>query len=288
MIISTTCGRFKRLHMEILKQKNKNSTNPKPPLKWAGGKRWLVPHLLPVWQRNNNRRLVEPFSGGLAVTLGLMPEQALLNDFNEHLVNFFNQVKSGFIIDFPMENDKELYYQYRDKFNKLLKEGKQHTGEAAGLFYYLNRTGFNGLCRFNRKGFFNVPFGSYKKINYRREFSSYEQLFKSWSFQSGDFEVVKLEKEDFVYADPPYDVEFTQYSEKTFNWEDQKRLGKWLAGHKGPVVLSNQATERVVELYKNLNFKLYYLNGPRRISCTGERTPAKEVLAVKGIDGDIL
>jgi len=266
---------------------NTNSENAvilKPPLKWAGGKRWLVPHLQPIWERNNNRRLVEPFCGGLAVTLGLMPAQALLNDFNQHLVNFFNQVKSGLTIDFPMENDKELYYSYRDKFNELLKEGKRHSAEAAGLFYYLNRTGFNGLCRFNQKGFFNVPFGRYKKITYRREFSPYAEPFRNWSFQSQDFEEIRVEQGDFIYADPPYDVDFTQYSEKTFHWEDQERLGRWLAGHKGPVVLSNQATERVVELYENLNFKLYYLNGPRRISCTGERTPAKEILAVKGID----
>lgn len=257
--------------------------NLKPPLKWAGGKRWLVPHLQPLWEANSARRLVEPFCGGLAVSLGLMPAQALLNDINLHLINLFRQIKLGLSIEIALENNKELYYIHRAKFNRLLREGKQHSAEAAELFYYLNRTGYNGLCRFNRKGFFNVPFGRYKKINYLRDFNPYAEVFENWSFQSEDFEELNIERDDFIYADPPYDVEFTQYFEKVFCWEDQVRLGKWLSSHRGPVVLSNQATERIVKLYRSLDFKLRFLDGPRRISCTGERTPAKEVLAFKNL-----
>src|SRR5215471_5425434 len=66
-----------------------------PPLKWAGGKRWQVPHLRPFWEPHTHRRLVEPFAGGLAVTLGLMPGAALLNDTNEHLVNFYRWLQAG-------------------------------------------------------------------------------------------------------------------------------------------------------------------------------------------------
>ncbi len=255
----------------------------KPPLKWAGGKRWLVPHLQPLWEENHTRRLVEPFCGGLAVSLGLMPSQALLNDLNPHLINFFINIKQGLTIGMPLENSKDLYYSCRNKFNNLLLEGKQQSAEAAELFYYLNRTGYNGLCRFNRKGLFNVPFGRYKKINYLRDFKLYAEVFEHWSFMSADFEEIGIEKGDFIYADPPYDVEFTQYSGNTFTWDDQVRLGKWLSSHRGPVVLSNQATERIIKLYSGLGFKLHYLEGPRRISCTGERTPAKEVLAVRGL-----
>ncbi len=257
--------------------------NLKPPLKWAGGKRWLVPHLLPLWKEHRARRLVEPFCGGLAVSLGLLPARALLNDINPHLINLFIQIKLGLSFQIALENDKELYYIYRNKFNGLIKEGKHLSAESAELFYYLNRTGYNGLCRFNKKGFFNVPFGSYKKINYRRDFKHYALLFENWIFQSRDFEELNINKDDFIYADPPYDVDFTQYSEKDFCWEDQVRLGVWLSRHSGPVLLSNQATERVISLYQNLGFKLFYLDAPRRISCTGERSPAKEVLAVKGL-----
>ena len=90
-----------------------------------------------------------------------------------------------------------------------------------------------------------------------------------------------IEPDDFVYADPPYDVEFTTYSPGGFTWEDQERTAEWLAKHKGPVLLSNQATKRIVKLYKKLGFHLRYLKAPRRISCTGDRTAAKEVLALK-------
>ncbi len=87
--------------------------------------------------------------------------------------------------------------------------------------------------------------------------------------------------DDFIYADPPYHVEFTTYSPGGFTWDDQQRTAKWLAKPKGPVLLSNQATKRIVKLYKKLGFQLRYLKAPRRISCTGDRTAAKEVLALK-------
>src|SRR5690554_6894405 len=138
----------------------------KPPLKWAGGKRWLVPHLKPLWKGQEARRLVEPFCGGLAVCLGLRPEKALLNDINPHLINFYKRLKVGLVTSIRMENDRSLYYTYRDRFNQLIHEGRAHSKEGAELFYYLNRTGYNGLCRFNKQGLFNVPYGRYNRINY--------------------------------------------------------------------------------------------------------------------------
>ena len=250
-----------------------------PPLKWAGGKRWLVPHLAQLWAPHSQTRLVEPFCGGLAVTLGLSPKKALLNDINPHLLNFYRQLKSGLTVDIQTENDSELFYQHREKFNELIKSEQHETPEAAQLFYYLNRTGFNGLCRFNKSGLYNVPFGRYKTINYKADFLEYKPLFAKWTFQCGDFEKLKTKPTDFIYADPPYDVEFTQYSAGGFNWEDQVRLAHWLKKHPGPIALSNQLTPRIEELYSDLGYTLTTLDAPRRISCTGDRTPAKEVLA---------
>ena len=255
----------------------------RPPLKWAGGKRWLVRYLKPLWEPYLHHRLVEPLCGGLAVTLGLMPVKALLNDINVHLINFFHWVRKGLYIEIPMDNDEIFYYACRDRFNKLIKEGKEKTKEAAELFYYLNRTGYNGLCRFNQKGEFNVPFGRYDTINYVRDYRPYREAFQQWEFNCVDFEQLVLSKDDFIYADPPYDVEFTHYSKNGFGWDDQVRLANWLACHQGPVVLSNQATERIVELYRTHGFKLLFLDAPRMISCTGDRTPAREVLALKGL-----
>ena len=81
----------------------------RPPLKWAGGKRWLVPHLRSLWEPYQSRRLVEPLCGGLAVTLGLRPGRALLNDINFHLINFFRWLQKGLYISLPMENDRSSF-----------------------------------------------------------------------------------------------------------------------------------------------------------------------------------
>ena len=257
--------------------------NLNPPLKWAGGKRWLLPQLRDLWQPYRDRRLVEPFVGGMAVALGLQPQKALLNDTNEHLINFYQWLQSGLTIDRDLANDRDLYYRYREEFNQLVDLGRSLSRDSAELFYYLNRTGFNGLCRFNRRNHFNVPFGRYKTINYRRDFLDYRPLLAEWNLQPGDFADVTRETGDFVYADPPYDVEFTAYSAGGFDWSEQVRLAEWLAEHDGPVVASNQATERICHLYRDLGFAVAKLPAPRRISCNGDRTPALEMLATKGL-----
>jgi DNA adenine methylase len=211
----------------------------------------------------------------------LQPRTALLNDVNPHLINFYRQVQNGLQMRLPMRNDEELFYRHRERFNQLIRKGEAHTEEGAQLFYYLNRTCFNGLCRFNKGGDFNVPFGTYKAINYATDFLQYAVVFRQWTFSNRDVEALEFEPGDFIYADPPYDVEFTTYSAGGFSWDDQVRTARLLAGHRGPVVISNQATKRIIELYESLGFELTFLDGPRRISCTGDRTAAREVLAIK-------
>jgi DNA adenine methylase len=254
-----------------------------PPLKWAGGKRWQLPYLRELWLAHSHRRLVEPFCGGLAVTLGLAPDRARLNDINPHLVNFYRWARRGLAIDLPLRNDSETFYAYRARFNGMLARGEHGKREAAALFYYLNRTGYNGLCRFNASGQFNVPFGRYARIRYQSEFSAFGAAARGWTFSSRDFERLRLHDDDFVYADPPYDVPFTKYAAGGFGWEDQVRAARWLARHPGPVVLTNQATERIIALYTALGFDLVVLAAPRRISCTGDRRAAAEVLASRGL-----
>jgi DNA adenine methylase len=269
---------------EPIQKRVEEKTTLTPPLKWAGGKRWLVPTLLKIWEPFSNRRLVEPFCGGLGVALGLRPTNALLNDFNPHLINFYKQLQQGLEITLELKNDVTAFGENRDRFNELIRTGNFQTPEAAQLFYYLNRTCFNGLCRFNRSGEFNVPFGRYKTINYVKEFYSYRSVLKEWTFTQGDFEKIPVEPDDFIYADPPYDVDFTSYSAGGFSWEAQVRAAEWLSRHNGPVVLSNQATERIIKLYGDLGFHLEYFDAPRRISCTGDRSAAREVLATKGLE----
>src|SRR5438477_12482561 len=176
----------------------------------------MVPHLEPLWREYAERRYVEPFCCGLAVALGLEPERALLSDLNPHLINFYEQLGRGLSLKIEARYDAKLFYAHRERFNQLIKRGRAQNAEAAQLFYYLNRTCFNGLCRFNQRGEFNVPFGRYKQIGYATDFESYQDLFASWKFESRDFETIALKPDDVIYADPPYDGEFTHYSKGGF------------------------------------------------------------------------
>ena len=96
----------------------------RPPLKWAGGKRWLLPELRTYWRKHSHRRLVEPLAGGLAVALGLRPGEALLNDLNPHNINFYQWLARGLQVDVEMQNDAETYYRHRTRFNQLIAEGE--------------------------------------------------------------------------------------------------------------------------------------------------------------------
>jgi DNA adenine methylase len=257
-----------------------------PPLKWAGGKRWLVPRLMELFSGHRARRLVEPFAGGIAVTLGLLPRRALLNDVNPHLISFYRWLQRGLDLratGVALENDRAVYAHNRMRFNELIRNGEGETAEAAALFYYLNRTGYNGLCRFNVRGFFNVPFGRYKQIAYGKNFAPFRATLADYDFTQDDFEAISIARADFIYADPPYDVEFTSYSAGGFTWSDQRRLAKMLAAHPGPVVASNQATPRILRLYRGLGFDVEILDAPRRISCDGNRDDAREMLATRNV-----
>ncbi len=255
----------------------------KPPLKWAGGKRWLLPHVAPIWRKHAHRRYVEPFCGGLAMALGLAPKRALLNDVNPHLINFYRQVQRGLVMSLDARYEETLFYSHRARFNRLVNNGGATSSEAARLFYYLNRTCYNGLCRFNQSGEFNVPFGKYRTVNYATTFQPYRTVFRHWKFTNNDLEKLDWCDDDFVYADPPYDVEFTTYSAGGFSWDDQFRTARWLAKHRGPVLLSNQATPRIVRLYRQLGFRLKFFYAPRRISSNGDRAPVREVLASRNL-----
>ncbi|MEB3205936.1 MAG: Dam family site-specific DNA-(adenine-N6)-methyltransferase [Vampirovibrionales bacterium] len=275
------------------------STILTPPLKWAGGKRWLVSH---VQARLNalgihltgpdGKRLIEPFCGGLAMALGLQPQRAWLNDVNPHLINFYRHVQSGLVIDNhidePLQNDRLFFDAARQRFNALIDQGDYQTPEAAVWFYYLNRTGYNGLCRFNQTGHYNVPFGRYSKITYARDFLHYRDRLRQWQLSCGSYrhmmaqqEHAIISKEDVVYADPPYDAAFVNYSAGGFSWQDQEQLAQWLAQLPGTVMASNQATPRIQALYQDLGFEIELLEAPRRIACNGNRDKAQEILAIR-------
>ena len=129
-----------------------------------------------------------------------------------------------------------------------------------------------------------MPFGRYAQINYTRDFTPYRAVLADWTFTSTDVEAVPLEPTDFVYADPPYDVEFTQYARDGFTWADQERTAAWLAQHPGPVVLVNQATARVEELFRRLGYEVQFLQARRSISCKGDRRePVREIMGTRNV-----
>lgn len=260
-----------------------------PPLKWAGGKRWLVPELQRLWAGHEERRLVEPFAGGLSVALGLLPKTALLNDINAHLINFYRHLKTGLVLDINGGTSQQTYYRHRNAFNELIRSGRaigdgDGGKRAAMLFYYLNRHCYNGLCRFNKSGEFNTPWGKYAKPKFQKDLREYSDVLRRWEFTAEDFAKIGYRPDDFIYADPPYDDAYTGYSKDGFGFEDQKRLAELLADHPGPVVLSNHATDDMIRLYKGLGFDVTRRrDAPRMIHCFGDRTPAQEVLAVRNL-----
>ena len=188
----------------------------------------------PALGQHTARRVVEPFCGGLAVTMGLLPKRALLNDINPHVINFYRWLKRGLTTSLVMKNEERLYYQHRDRFNELLREGEGDSAEAAALFYYLNRTGYNGLCRFNRKAASTFPSAAIPESRTRVTSPPIGNCLRTGT-SSNRFRSHPLKPDDLVYADPPYDVEFRQYSKDGFSWEDQVRAAQWLARHPGPV-----------------------------------------------------
>jgi len=258
------------------------------PLKWAGGKRWIVPTLSDLYANYRTHRFVEPFCGGLSATLGVQPYAALAADTLVPLINFWQQLQRGLEIP-AWPNTKDDFLRLRARFNEI---SKQPTVEAAALFYYLNRTGFNGLCRFNSKGGFNVPHGGGETgTNKLTPLADYRDTLAAVEFACADYKttLARCSADDFIYADPPYDTEFTAYSPGGFSWADQVRLARLLADAPCPVVVSNQATDRIVRLYTDLGFSVSFRDVRRSIrshTVEGGKTPArqaKEIVATKSV-----
>jgi len=262
----------------------------RPFLKWAGGKFKLLDRLDPHLK---GKRLIEPFVGAGAVFLNLPFEKYIVGDINADLINLFEclkKEKEGFIEycrDFCCadNNNRERYSELREKFNSGVTGRKR-----AAIFIYLNRHGFNGLCRYNKSGGFNVPFGQYKKTYFpEKEMRSFIARAKGVKFVCSDFVSLmeKAKQNDVVYCDPPYvplstSSMFTDYATGGFNHEQQTKLAmkaKELAAKGIKVVISNHDCEITRELYKGAKIESFAVQ--RFISRDGDnRVPVKELLAV--------
>lgn len=266
----------------------------KPFLKWAGNKYQIIRSILAVLETvPASARLVEPFVGSGAVFLNTDFRQNLLGDNNSDLINLYQtlQREGDAFIDYcrtffvPENNTADQFYAFRTLFNQTTDKHLR-----AALFLYLNRHCFNGLCRYNSQGEFNVPFGRYKKPYFPQgEMAAFLQKAPQAVFLHDSFEILMqmVCPGDVVYCDPPYvplsrTAQFTSYSAGGFSLDQQERLARLAvdAAQRGAYVLiSNHNTPLTQSLYQGAT--IYELSVQRFISCNGaNRGKAKELLAL--------
>lgn len=236
------------------------------PIRWVGGKRQFLPVLQRLYEPFAGRRLVEPFAGSGTVTFGLKPQESLINDANPVLANFHQRVADGLEYNLPYKANAVDFKAARERYNELLRAGQTGTVEAAKLFYYLNQTAHGGLYRVNRSGEFNVPFQADRAGKPIRSLDAYRAQYEDVNVQSGDFEDVKVRLNDFIYSDPPYDSEFSAYQKGGFGWDEQVRHAGWLAKQSVPIVTQNEATPRILEMYRDKGFDVWTIPARRSIS----------------------
>lgn len=266
-----------------------------PFLKWAGGKRQLLPTIRQYIPQKYNT-YYEPFIGAGAVLFDIQPSIGVINDSNTELINCYEVIRDSIeelILDLRQhKNEKEYYYAIRDldrdpNFKNL------NPVQRASRIIYLNKTCFNGLFRVNSAGQFNVPFGNYNNPKIVDEIvlkAAHNYLAtKNIEIMNVDFEqsVKNAKKGDFVYFDPPYDPvsdtsSFTGYDLNGFSKSEQERLRdvyKKLSDKGCFVLLSNSATDFILDLYKD--FQVVKVAASRNInSVATERGKIDEVLVM--------
>ena len=253
--------------------------NLQPFTKWTGGKRQLLGELR-SYMPETYGRYFEPFVGGGALFFDLAPEKAVINDFNEELINAYRQIKNNpaelinLLIKHKENNSKDYYLELRsaDRDGRI----SRMTGvERAARILYILRVDFNGLYRVNSKNQFNVPYGRYKNpkivdVDLLYQISEYLNENDVEILQTDFAEAVKdAQTGDFVYFDPPYiplneTSSFTSYTHEGFSYEEQVRLRntfKELTERGVYAMLSNSSSPLVEELYKDFN--IYFVEAQR-------------------------
>lgn len=264
----------------------------RPFLKWPGGKYRLVDRIRALLPQG--KQLIEPFVGGGAVFLNTNFEHYILNDANQDLITLYKTLQkegASFIEEcrlfFTKKYNKEKqYYKCRTKFNACTDPILRSM-----LFLYLNRHGYNGLCRYNAgKGAFNVPFGSYIKPYFpEKEMLHFHEKAKRAVFVCEDFveTLKKAKKGSVVYGDPPYvpltaTANFTGYQARGFSLLEQEVLANWakkLASKGIPVLLSNHSNNFTHKIYNDARVEEFAAQ--RSISCKiALRQPVLELLAL--------
>lgn len=266
--------------------------NIAPIIKWAGGKKQILP-IIKYYIPKEISLYYEPFIGGGSVLFNLQPQKAIINDINSELINLYKVVKENveeLLKDLIKHKNEEEYFYFIRSLDRDENFLNKYTDvQRASRFIFLNKTCFNGMYRVNSRGYFNTPFGNYKQsftINcdiiraVNKYFNEFDIGFKNTDFENV---ITKIEKDTFVYFDPPYDTDknnFTEYSKYGFDRNDQKRLKKLcdkLTKLKVKFLLSNSSTDFIMDLYKDYNIE--NINVKRFISADKNgRKGASEVL----------
>ncbi len=277
-------------------------------LKWAGNKYRVLKDLMPFFEaqfaKNPEGRWIEPFMGSGVVACNALQNEKIINDVNPDLVGLMQTIRDNheqliarlMELFVPENCTEERFYALRDIFN----EKKSSKLENAALFVYLNKHAFNGLCRYNSAGKFNVPahscckgLGSAPKVP-AEEIANMSFALQGAKIQCRDFlKVMDQAKEgDLVYCDPPYlgfDKEgdasaFVSYSKDGFSLMQQISLAmkaKELAERGVTTIISNHATNTAINLYKENGAKLYFIEVTRSVGAKSDsRVKAKELIAV--------
>ena len=265
----------------------------RPFLKWAGGKTKLVAAIRTTAPATA-ARFVEPFVGSGTVALNLGYADNLLADSNRDLIDVYAHLQSedtAFIeacaaLFISEHNTPEAFARLRAEFNATSDRRRR-----ACLFVYLNRHGYNGLCRYNAKGGFNVPFGRYTRPRLpEAAMESFHAFLQGCTLRHADFRDVlaRTGAGDFVYCDPPYvpasaTANFTTYAQQGFSPGDQRDLAECCraAARRGAwVAISNHDTPETRDLYRDAD-ACHPLLVRRRISCdAANRNHARELLVV--------
>ena len=271
-----------------------------PVLKWAGGKRKLVTNIINLIDTESlkKHRLYEPFFGGGSLTFSLECENATINDLNPELYNVYVQIRDNpeeliRLLKIHSHNHNHDYFYKIRNLDRLQSYKKMSAIKKAARIIYLNRTCFNGLYRVNSKGFFNVPLGRTTSgkldIVCEDKIKSISKYLNKPGVEilNCDFvdAVATAGKGDYVYLDPPYDYEpsgFTSYTSTGFSQKDLERLEQLcesLMERGAIVIVSNNSTAFVNEIFPKTKYKFNYLNVHRNISGNNSgRKTVREVL----------
>ena len=273
----------------------------RPFLKWAGGKRQLLPEIRRYIPKKIQGTYYEPFIGGGAVFFDIQPKKAVINDRNSELIDCYEVIRDS--VDDLIEelkkhqqNHSENYY-YEIRGWDRRKEYPQNKSriERAARIIFLNKTCYNGLFRVNSQGQFNVPFGRHKKVNIfdeavLRAVSQYLNAKQNKiEITNKDFAdaLMSAKKGDFIYFDPPYDpvsstASFTKYDINGFNRDEQRRLKEVVEDldNRGcQILLSNAYTDFISDLY--CNYRKIKISANRSINSNAlKRGKVDEILVL--------